>query len=378
MAESGLFVASAQGLWYYTLGAEVVESEYVVDPSSTWALALASGALMSSGPLVPGFPAGLVKLFRQESQTGTYQFSTGLAIQPHSAYLSSCMGRIMAYDPPYLVMADPCWSTTGAIPVNGMIKSFIVDEVADTILVDATEGAYGGYWPFGEGVFLGEEFGRTLCLKGDTLFIGFGPAMSGGPAHVEVMRRAPSGGWERYKQVHVPADWSGPAIGDLGRAIVADGDDLIIGTDHGLAFYHQVDTGWVMQHFEPLGGAVYSISLDGDRMAVAVPGMGHVLIYERNATSVEEGAEVIRNLRIAPNPAHRHTQVLPIPDALGARELLITDAMGRVLERMAWDGRHPLELMHEGQPDGIRFLHILDGNGRQVGIGRMVWLTGNM
>lgn len=375
LSGSNLFAAGAQGLWRYVLGEEVVEATQLVDDAGAWAIAFTGEELLSAGPLVPGFSTAVIKRFGELDPGLGYVLTTGLAIQPHSASLASCMGQVMAYSPPNLVVADPCWSTTSAIPVTGMIKTFVVDQDPDTILVDAPDGAYGGYWPFGAGLYLGQNFGRALCLKGDTLFVGFGPAMSGTSAHIEVFRKNPVAGWDRFKQIPVPSSWSGPEIGDLGRAIVCAGQELIVGTDHGLAFFQEVDTGWVFQHFEPLGGAVSSISQDGDLLAAAVPAAGLMYIYERSMTGIRTAADAPTELRITPNPALDHAVVLPCCKAGEADELLVTDVFGRVLERLAWDGRHTLNLVREDHTEGLHLLQALDAQGQPIGLGRVIWLN---
>ncbi len=281
----------------------------------------------------------------------------------------------MVYNAPHLIIADPCWQTTTSLPVGGLIQTFQMDTATDTITIDAQPGTYGGYWPFAEGDSLGMNFGRSLTLKGDTLFAGFGPAVSGAPAHVEVFRKNAIAGWDRYTQIHPPTDWTGPVIGDYGTAIEVIGNELVIGTDHGLAFYIESDTGWVFQGFHDLGGAVSAIDHDGDLLAVAVPAVGLVYLYEREATSVPERAEQIQELHIAPNPTSEQAILLPFRTTCAVRLVLLTDAWGREQDRIPWDGNRPLTIIGEFDRSGLSIARVMDAQGNTCITGRIIWVN---
>jgi len=279
----------------------------------------------------------------------------------------------MAYNGTYLIVADPCWQTTTSIPVGGLIQTFQVDNEADTITIDAQSGSYGGYWPFGEGEYLGLNFGRALALKGDTLFVGFGPAMSGAPAHVEVFRKNAIAGWDRYARIHPPTDWTGPEIGDYGTAIEVIGNELVIGTDHGLAFYTQGGTDWVFQDFHDLGGAVSDIDHDGDLLAAAVPAVGLVYLYERGPTSVMDQNMKTQELRMAPNPASDHCVLLPIQSQPHRSQVSILTPTGQLLQETAWDGSTPLTLRRGSLLSGLYVLLVQDEFGRTRNAGKLIW-----
>jgi len=373
IGQQGLFVGGDQGLWHFTLNDETFELQQVVDNAATLSIVLYGNKLISCGPIVQGFDASLVKLFQPGPNNGPYVLTTGRGIAAISDSVSSCLGTQMAYNGSHLIVPDPCWQTTTSLPVGGLIQTFQVDTEADTITIDAQPGTYGGYWPFAEGDSLGMNFGRALALKGDTLYVGFGPAMSGAPAHVEVFRKNAIAGWDRYAQLHQPTNWTGPIIGDYGTAIEVIGNELVIGTDHGLAFYLEGDTGWVFQNFHDLGGAVTAIDHDGDLMAVAVPAVGLVYLYEREATSIPERAEQIEELHIAPNPASDHCTVLPVSaQPLRLRVSLINPA-GELLYESTWNGSIPLTLTRGSVSSGLYMLLVRDEFGRVLSAGKLLW-----
>lgn len=359
LCNQGLFVASGNDLRGYRIDSLQSGEYQLIQASGVRDLAYVDGVLVTSNPVYPGFTPGIVRMFELDSETNHYIQTASAILSLGGAPELEYPGGIIDYDPPNLVVSDTSFSIPSL--ANPRIWFFTVDPIANTIGMSSPESIPG--------------IGGALKVKGDTLFVGAPNELYQPLSSIRVFRKEVSTGWDLFKRIRVPEGWVGPEIGDLGTAIAATNRELIVGTEYGLAFYQEVDTGWVFQHFEPLGGAVSSISVDGDLLAVAVPTMGAVHIYERTATSIAEGSPDIASIRVAPNPAARKTTVLPFHATCQVRTLLHTDALGRILEQLPWDGMKPLELEVDRDLSGTTFIKALDVHGRTCATGRVSWIA---
>lgn len=366
-----LIVGGFWGAWQYQLAGDLAVFQRQLSDQSAWNVVYDGERAVICGPLVPSFPTGLLSWFDDEV-TGELEQSGSLALPPHSEFLSSCMGASLCYAHPYLVVSDSCWSTTNLSPQTGLIRTLRWEEGTTSFSVDATEGAFGGYWPFGEGVIMGSHFGRSLAIKGDTLFVGIGETTGGDPSHVEVLIKAPTG-WEPYGRVFPSSAAPADMMENMGLALAVSERELFIGTDHGYAIYTEEGPEWVFQEFHELGGAVSAIALDRTRVAVAVPSLGQVHIYERIGTGVQEaGSAGSLVLACMPNPAADHVTVGRIGRGSTMTTLVLIDAMGRTIRSIPWNGSTPLELDLSDIPDQVLMVRAEDNTGRLIGAARLV------
>jgi hypothetical protein len=370
-----LFVACSYGLWQYELGSESLEAEHLLDTSATWSLAVHDSVLITCSQVLEGYNAGRLKLF-ESNQYGIQNsiVATRVYLPAGDPIYGACFGSVVEYNPPNLIIGDPCYRTQVMVAYSGLFSFFQVDTELE-MFIGAPYPYQSNYEPTLDGQLLGMGFSRALALKGDTLFAGFGPAQNGTQAYIVVFRKNTELGWDRHTQIHPPSDWKGPEIGDYGTAIEVIGNELVIGTDHGLAFYAVGETDWVFQDFHDLGGTVSDIDHDGDLLAAAVPAAGLVYLYERSVTSIADQRLTVQELRIAPNPASQFATVLPFHSKCHVRTLLHTDALGRILERSPWDGTKSLELEVARDFSGTTFIKALDLHGRTCATGRLSWIA---
>ncbi len=134
------------------------------------------------------------------------------------------------------------------------------------------------------------RFGATARVEGDVLIIG---APGDLPSGALYLYRATPNGWRMESKLELPGHTLGKNV-SLSWPRVADssGWPLIIEYSGGTWSVVQLDT----------PGLVYSIALDGDRVAIGSlyyteDGGGATVVYERFA-----GIWRLRNVRIAPNP----------------------------------------------------------------------------
>lgn len=149
-------------------------------------------------------------------------------------------------------------------------------------------------------------FGRSLALAGNELVVA-SPAsgfFSTGPGTLSIFARSPGQPFAFVETLAVPAPFGSTTAQSIGTSLAFDGDVLAIGDPRATAtpfqsagrvfvFERQSGGGWA--HTQTLTAAVsssnaffgHALALDGDRIAVGVPGenlnSGSVHVFERAA-----------------------------------------------------------------------------------------------
>lgn len=378
-----VFIAGRRGLWRYGLlptGPLLVGQ---LDTGNIRSISIQDQLLIASNLLLPGSYSTVIKAYTpDEDGPGGYRLRSGIGIGDPPLIYSACPGDVITMDRGSIVIADHCYLSGPFEPVSGKVVFYEWNDDAGELQTGLGPSAWTPhfFWPQGEGHYSGWEFGRAMAMRGDTLFIGWGITPAIPFSQVDVFIREEDE-WMPTEIVLPPLGATGEPEGDIGTALAVKDNELFVGTSVGLAFYRERSNGpgWEFIGQDSLGGAVTGIAVDGDLLAAAVPVMdqagepGRVVLYERVGTGMNEahaGSPMV--LRCSPNPAFGQVTVGPLAEGLASVALGLSDAMGRMIRSIPWDGSAPLPVDVRDIPDQVVLLRATDRLGRLVGVARLV------
>lgn len=373
---SDLFIGGFGGVWRYSLhesDAPILIEE--IDTANCRAMMYVDPVLFVSGPVVANMNNSIVKRFALGSDN-SYHLEGGYGFSGSGMALWSCPGEVVLSDLQHLIVANPCYgyplgidSITGEyIPKRGQISMIDIPTYSGSSSDVQSFGVFGinSYSMNGDG------YGRSLALKGDTLFVGCGTNAVESVSSIDVFVR--DSVWALFSEISAPLDVDSLPKGDIGHAIVSNGTKLYVGTEVGLAFYQENDTGWTCTRLDTLGGPVTDIALDGANMAVAVPSIGKVFLYEDVSVGVGERGHDLLELQAYPNPGSDKIQFRPsglrVPDG----RMDCYDVTGRHLWSGSWDGGSKLTLDRCNGCSGMTYYQWIDTLGKIIGRTKVIWL----
>jgi len=358
---SGLFAASVDGVWNFSITAQGLVRNYRIDSLAPLSIASSERMLCVSSRgidvgLVRCWAAGMLQEGIQPFWFGSWNLPTGST--PFSGI--SCFGSAVVVKDSYLAITDPC-------------RTFIPASHSGLIWVGELdpEDPGNGYLVQTESESGEQGYGRSVGFMGDTVFVG----VSEHWGYWQWMDVRHLGGSEPMERIATIV----PNIGELpftylGYSVIADGERLYVGTDSGFATFVEQGGTWELVHHEYLGFPVVCMDLDGSDLAVAVadPFGGRIEIFRRFVYSgyTEMGPFRLSAISILPNPARASATI--ITDDVELKNLLVLDALGRCIKVIPVYGSTLTIVRDYDLTQGPYFLRGVDGVGATRSIGKIV------